>query len=88
MKGGHLAGVKEAVDIFYDGQTELVLRAPFIKDLSVRGTGCTYSAAITAFLAWGYELPEAVKQAKTFMTGAIGQRGLAGAYEVLNNAWR
>src|SRR3989442_15283655 len=31
VKGGHLRGMKEAVDIFYDGKQELLLAAPFIK---------------------------------------------------------
>jgi len=45
--------------------------APFVKGLSLHGTGCTYSAAITAFLARGFELPEAVQRAKDFITQAI-----------------
>ena len=34
VKGGHLRGLREAVDIFFDGQTELLLCAPFIKGVS------------------------------------------------------
>src|SRR6185436_15683579 len=44
VKGGHLRKRREAIDIFYDGKTELLLSAPFIKDISTRGTGCTLSA--------------------------------------------
>src|SRR5207249_3084538 len=51
VKGGHLNGMAEAVDIFYDGQMELLLTAPFIKRVSLHGAGCTYSAAIAGFLA-------------------------------------
>ena len=46
VKGGHLRGLREAVDIFYDGRQELLLSAPFIRGVSTHGTGCTYSAAI------------------------------------------
>ncbi|MCX6922268.1 MAG: bifunctional hydroxymethylpyrimidine kinase/phosphomethylpyrimidine kinase, partial [Verrucomicrobia bacterium] len=46
VKGGHLRGLKEAVDIFYDGRQELLLSARFIRGVSTHGTGCTYSAAI------------------------------------------
>ncbi|HTL56327.1 MAG TPA: bifunctional hydroxymethylpyrimidine kinase/phosphomethylpyrimidine kinase [Candidatus Limnocylindrales bacterium] len=71
VKGGHLRGLKQAVDIFYDGKQELMLTAPFVKGLKTHGTGCTYSAAITAYLARGLSLPTAVCKAKQFITQAI-----------------
>lgn len=71
VKGGHLRGLAEAVDIFYDSSTELLLSAPFIRGVSTHGTGCTYSAAITAGLAHGLKLPEAVQLGKNFITKAI-----------------
>ena len=73
VKGGHLRGEKDAVDIFWDGKTELLLSAPFVKNVSTHGTGCTYSAAITAYLARGKSLPSAVEQAKSFITSAIAK---------------
>ena len=73
VKGGHLRGGCEAVDIFFDGRTELLLTAPFVKGVRTHGTGCTYSAAITAELALGHDLPEAVKLAKQYVTHAIAQ---------------
>ena len=39
VKGGHLAGRREAADIFFDGRTELLLTAPFIRGLHLHGTG-------------------------------------------------
>ena len=71
LKGGHLKGSREAVDIFYDGETELLLSAPFVKGVATHGTGCTYSAAICAALALGHDLPEAVGLAKDYITDAI-----------------
>jgi hydroxymethylpyrimidine/phosphomethylpyrimidine kinase len=71
VKGGHLKGGREAVDIFFDGQTELLLSAPFVKGVRTHGTGCTYSAAICAALALGHDLPDAVKIGKDFVTTAI-----------------
>ena len=71
VKGGHLKGSPEALDIFFDGKNELLLTAPFIRGLHLHGTGCTYSAAITAHLARGCGLPEAVTRAKDFVTRAI-----------------
>lgn len=71
LKGGHLRG-KEAVDVLArpDGTT-LEFRAPYIKDRDPHGTGCTYSAAITAGLAAGKPLEEAIGAAKSYITEAI-----------------
>jgi hydroxymethylpyrimidine/phosphomethylpyrimidine kinase len=71
VKGGHLRGVKEAVDIFYDGIQELMLSAPLIRGLKLHGTGCTYSAAITAWLARGLSLADSVRRAKQHITEVI-----------------
>ena len=83
VKGGHLKGMREAVDIFYDGREELLLSAPFIKGLLLHGTGCTYSAAITAFLALGHGLSEAVQRGKGYITQAIVQSRRVGGHVVL-----
>ena len=71
VKGGHLRGMREAVDIFFDGRTELLLNAPFVKGVSTHGTGCAYSAAIAAALALGHDLPHAVVIGKRHVTAAI-----------------
>jgi hydroxymethylpyrimidine/phosphomethylpyrimidine kinase len=71
VKGGHLKNSKEATDIFFDGKTELLLSAPFVKGVRTHGTGCTYSAAICAALALGNDLPQAVQIGKQFVTSAI-----------------
>jgi hydroxymethylpyrimidine/phosphomethylpyrimidine kinase len=84
VKGGHLRGLNEAVDIFYDGRQELLLRAPFIRGVRTHGTGCVYSAAITAYLALGRSLPQAVEQAKQYVTLAIAGSQRAGAHHVLH----
>jgi hydroxymethylpyrimidine kinase/phosphomethylpyrimidine kinase len=84
VKGGHLRGLKEAVDIFYDGRQELLLSAPFIRGVRTHGTGCTYSAAIAGHLAWGRSLPRAVQAAKEYITQAIAQSRTAAGHSVLN----
>jgi hydroxymethylpyrimidine/phosphomethylpyrimidine kinase len=71
IKGGHLKGFNQAADLFFDGNTELLLTAPRIRGVKLHGTGCTFSAAITAHLAHGRSLPEAVTRAKQFTTTAI-----------------
>ena len=88
VKGGHLRGMREAVDIFYDGKTELLLAAPFIKGPHCHGTGCAFSAAVTAYLARGLDLPEAVTQAKEEITQAIARSRQVAGHWVLNHSWR
>ncbi len=76
VKGGQLPG-EEAVDLFYDGAAFVRLAAPRIDTPHTHGTGCTYSAAITALLARGETLVDAVRQAKDFISRAIaGAPGL------------
>ena len=70
VKGGSLPG-EEAVDLFYDGAEFVRLAAPRIDTPHTHGTGCTCSAAITALLARGETLIDAVRQAKDFMSRAI-----------------
>ncbi len=84
VKGGHLRGSKEAIDIFYDGKNELLLSAPFLKCAKLHGTGCTYSAAITAYLAKGHGLQQAVALGKEYITQAIANCYLAADHSVLN----
>jgi hydroxymethylpyrimidine/phosphomethylpyrimidine kinase len=69
IKGGHRRG--PAVDIFYDGNKFLPLKVPRIKTRHTHGTGCTFSAAITAYLAQGFELETAVVLSKRYITQAI-----------------
>jgi hydroxymethylpyrimidine/phosphomethylpyrimidine kinase len=69
VKGGHLAG--EAVDILFDGHDFHLLHAERIASPHTHGTGCTFSAAITAGLARGLQLTQAVTEAKAFVTEAI-----------------
>jgi hydroxymethylpyrimidine/phosphomethylpyrimidine kinase len=71
IKGGHLPGARQASDVLWDGKREWIFSAPFIKGARLHGTGCTYSAAITAGLAQGKTLPGAVEQAKLHITGHI-----------------
>jgi hydroxymethylpyrimidine/phosphomethylpyrimidine kinase len=70
LKGGHLAGSR-AVDLLFANGKVIEFSAPFVRGIATHGTGCTSSAAITAGLAKGLSLEDAVRQAKKFVTGAI-----------------
>jgi hydroxymethylpyrimidine/phosphomethylpyrimidine kinase len=87
VKGGHLQS-KRAVDIFFDGRELLELSAPRVRNVSTHGTGCTYSAAITAYLARGENLSRAVALAKPFITRAIAQSRRTAKHWVLNPSAR
>ncbi len=70
VKGGHLEGA-EAVDTLYDGNSFREYRSPRFPTKNTHGTGCTFASAIAAGLAKGLSVPEAVAQAKAYVTSAI-----------------
>jgi hydroxymethylpyrimidine/phosphomethylpyrimidine kinase len=69
IKGGHRRG--PAIDLFFDGNKIHPLRAARTRTRHTHGTGCTFSAAIAAYLAKGETVASAVSQAKRYITGAI-----------------
>lgn len=73
LKGGHLQGDNALDLLFADGQV-LEFSAPFVRGVATHGTGCTYSAAITAGLAKGESLTDAISKAKEFVTQSISNR--------------
>ena len=71
IKGGHL-GPPVATDLLVLPNGEVHgYEAPFVPGVNTHGTGCTYSAAIATGLSRGLALPEAVGEAKRFVTLAI-----------------
>jgi len=70
IKGGHLTGDR-ADDLFVDAAGEAWLPGERIDTPNTHGTGCTLSAAITAYLARGDDLDRAVHAGKAFVTDAI-----------------
>lgn len=71
IKGGHLAGSHTARDIIVSTDDIFIVETPFITTKDTHGTGCTFSAALTAELAKGTALREAVTIAKQFIQAAI-----------------
>lgn len=70
IKGGHLSE-RPATDLLYDGRFFRVYRGEWIDTPHTHGTGCTYAAALSAHLALGTPLPDAVDAAKRYVTEAI-----------------
>ena len=85
VKGGHLK-TGQAIDVlaFPDGRVE-EFSAKRIPNVDPHGTGCTYSAAITAGLAKGLTVTEAVLLGKIFITRALLRRFEIGPYQLLNH---
>ncbi|KSU62887.1 hydroxymethylpyrimidine/phosphomethylpyrimidine kinase [[Bacillus] enclensis] len=85
IKGGH-ADDKEVIDLFFDGTTCEELMSPRIETLHTHGTGCTFSAAITAQLANGMSMRDAVLTAKEFIRAAIEDGlGIGGGHGPTNH---
>lgn len=69
VKGGHSLG--DPTDVLFDGERVTRLTAKRIDTVHTHGTGCTYSAAIAAYLARGMKLGDAVANAHAYVREAI-----------------
>jgi len=69
VKGGHLDG--GADDLLYTNGEVVWFESPKIENPNTHGTGCTLSSAIACNLAMGFSIPESVKNAKEYITGAL-----------------
>ena len=83
VKGGHLRGANRAVDVLFDGTCFHEYRPMMAPKIRTHGTGCTYSAAITANLALGHRLSASIDRAKGFVTTAIQSAPKVGKYRAL-----
>jgi len=71
VKGGHASGAEAADVLVRAGRPPAWFRGPRIATGNTHGTGCTLSSAITAGLARGLPLDDAVGEAKAFIAAAI-----------------
>lgn len=78
LKGGHLADEgNTSTDFLVTADGVRLFTSPRVRTQNTHGTGCTLSSAVTAFLALGHCLPEAVGRAKDYLTQALeASRGL------------
>ena len=87
VKGGHRAA--DPVDVYFDGKGFAELRAERISTRHTHGTGCTFSAAIAAFMARGLPVDAAVTGAKNYITEAIRHApGLGGGHGPVEHFWQ
>lgn len=88
VKGGHLPDA-DAVDVLYDGSGYAELAAPRRDTKHTHGSGDTLAAAITAALARGLDLPEAVREGKAFISAAVaGSFPLGAGLGPVGHFWR
>lgn len=74
VKGGIDFPGEEAVDVLWDGEVATAFSSPKIGEHRVSGAGCTLAAAITAELAKGADIHDAVRVAKDVVTDGIRAR--------------
>lgn len=88
VKGGHLKG-DSSTDLFFDGKEFRTLEAPRLATKHTHGTGCTLSAAITAYLAMGMDVLVAVRKGKEYVTEAIKAASPIGrGISPVNHIWK
>lgn len=75
VTGGHIEGDTKNDWLFmFDGEKilgEYLFSDVTVSSINSHGTGCTFSSAITALLARGLQLPQAVAGAKYYITEAL-----------------
>lgn len=71
IKGGRVLDHPQAVDLFYDGNQFTLFETEKLTTTYNHGAGCTFAAAITANLANGLSIYDAVLNSKKFVTSAI-----------------
>jgi hydroxymethylpyrimidine/phosphomethylpyrimidine kinase len=92
IKGGHGGGA-ESVDFLVEASGEVLrLAAPRIATENTHGSGCTFASTIAAGLAKGLPLPDAAREAKTYVSAAIAaadRLGVGGGHGPLHHfqAW-
>lgn len=93
LKGGHLppseSDPDSCVDVVSSAHAEFDLTGPRITTRHTHGTGCTFAAAITAALALGQPLEQALRGARAYVEGAIREAPQLGSgHGPLNHFWR
>ena len=71
VKGGHLDGNTKTDILYADGQRVETFEAQTVETRNTHGTGCTLSSAITAHLALGHTMADAIRLAKTYLYKAL-----------------
>jgi hydroxymethylpyrimidine/phosphomethylpyrimidine kinase len=87
IKGGHDEDHNESTDLLFDGKNFTMFTSTRVQTKNTHGTGCTFSAAVTAELAKGLPVCEAVSKAKNFIQAAIEDQLQIGQGHGPTNHW-
>ncbi|MGZ4161137.1 MAG: bifunctional hydroxymethylpyrimidine kinase/phosphomethylpyrimidine kinase [Neobacillus sp.] len=87
IKGGHDEDMNQSIDLLFDGNKFSYFPCKRIPTKNTHGTGCTFSAAITAELAKGSSVYDSVSIAKRFITAAIEDQITIGEGHGPTNHW-
>ncbi|HEY7591745.1 MAG TPA: bifunctional hydroxymethylpyrimidine kinase/phosphomethylpyrimidine kinase [Actinophytocola sp.] len=89
VKGGHMRGDPECVDLLYDGSAFLELPAERVDTKHTHGGGDTMASSITTALARGMPVPDAVRFGKRFVTESVRRAyALGGGVGPVSPLWR
>ena len=87
IKGGHLSG-KKSIDVLYNGTEYSEFSTTRVNTSNTHGSGCTFAAAITAFLSYKIPLIDAVKKAKIYVSESLSTDFKVGhGHGPLNHFW-
>jgi hydroxymethylpyrimidine/phosphomethylpyrimidine kinase len=89
VKGGHLPDNADAIDLLSEGRQMIEVASERLDTRDTHGTGCTLASAIAAYRAHGKDVPDAVRAAKEYVTGAI-RHGLRLGHGIgpVDHGWR
>lgn len=86
VKGGHDAGSDTVTDLLYDGTAFTEFAGPRVDTVHSHGTGCTFSAALTAELAKGNDVLSATRTARDYVQAALTDTlGIGGGHGPTNH---
>lgn len=88
IKGGHLATGDMVFDLIYTKDKMEFLEYPRVNTKNTHGIGCTFSAAITAFVAQNFDVITAVKKARDYIQNALyNEIPIGKGFGPLNHRW-
>ena len=89
IKSGHLPDDPECVDLLFDGETAMSLPGPRYSIPHTHGAGDVFASSITAALAKGASMPDAVRAGKRFVTRSVAHAYSLGAgFGPVSTFWR
>lgn len=71
VKGGHMVGPHARDVLVFQNGVRWYEAPRIMRDVDVRGTGCTYASAIASFVARGLAVVDAIDKAKEYLTQRI-----------------